>query len=398
MSDIIQNTSDIIFFLSHKKYKNSHCKYYSTPHCPLRYKKITFALSNMKATIITMKKNLVSLIAAAAMLPAFMAVSAQNVIVDDNGSVFVFANGIPKKDWITIENGGLWYDTKGDTVQAHGAGFLKKGRTWYMVGEDRSGEIGVNLYSSTNLKDWKFLHKIITPNTNPQLKSGERFIERPKILYNKKTKQYVVWLHYEGKGYAPAEAAVFKCDKIDGDYEFVKGFRPLGNMSRDCGTYVDDDGTAYFFSAANDNKDLMLYRLTDDYLDIAGLEAKLFPGQSREAPVIFKRRGKYYLLSSACTGWEPNQGCYATADKISGPWSELKPFGDGITYDTQPTFALTIGKGNKTEYIYVGDRWLDPGLPESKTILLPLEFEENGELILNYRDSWQLNLKKKDWR
>ena len=62
------------------------------------------------------------------------------------------------------------------------------------------------------------------------------------------------------------------------------------------------------------------------------------------------------------------------------------------------TFRLTIGKGNKTEYIYVGDRWLDPGLPESKTILLPLEFEENGELILNYRDSWQLNLKKKDWR
>ena len=53
---------------------------------------------------------------------------------------------------------------------------------------------------------------------------------------------------------------------------------------------------------------------------------------------------------------------------------------------------------DKTEYIYVGDRWLDPGLPESKTILLPLEFEENGELILNYRDSWQLNLKKKDWR
>ena len=94
----------------------------------------------------------------------------------------------------------------------------------------------------------------------------------------------MVWLHYEGKGYAPAEAAVFKCDKIDGDYEFVKGFRPLGNMSRDCGTYVDDDGTAYFFSAANDNKDLMLYRLTDDYLDIASLEAKLFPGQSREAP------------------------------------------------------------------------------------------------------------------
>ena len=35
-----------------------------------------------------------------------------------------------------------------------------------------------------------------------------------------------------------------------------------------------------------------------------------------------------------------------------------------------------------------------PGFQNRKTILLPLEFEENGELILNYRDSWQLNLKK----
>ena len=91
-----------------------------------------------------------------------------------------------------------------------------------MVGEDRSGEIGVNLYSSTNLKDWKFLHKIITPNTNPQLKSGRAVHRTPEDSLQQKTKQYVVWLHYEGKGYAPAEAAVFKCDKIDGDYEFVK--------------------------------------------------------------------------------------------------------------------------------------------------------------------------------
>ncbi len=330
---------------------------------------------------------------------ASMTCAAQKTVVfDSNGGVVVFQNGFPNRNWTTIENGKIWYDTKGDTVQAHGAGFLRQGKTWYMVGEDRSGNIGVNLYSSTDLKNWKFRHKIISRNTNEQLRNGERFIERPKLLYNKKTKQYVVWLHYEGKDYAPAEAAVFKCDRIDGDYEFVRGFRPQGNMSRDCGTFVDDDGTAYFISSARDNKDLMLYRLTDDYLNIAELTAKLFPDRSREAPVIFKRNGTYYLLTSACTGWEPNQGCYATAPDIAGPWSELRPFGDEKTYDTQPTFVLTLGKGKKAEYIYVGDRWMDPGLPESKTIMLPLEFGDDGSLTMENRTEWELSLINKTWR
>ena len=46
-----------------------------------------------------------------------------------------------------------------------------------------------------------FLQNNITRNTYPQLKSGVRFIERLKILYNIKTIRFEVWLHYEGKGY-----------------------------------------------------------------------------------------------------------------------------------------------------------------------------------------------------
>lgn len=354
-----------------------------------------------------MKSQLIiRFVIATVMTLIFTSLSAQQIIeregkrfvIDNNGNITVFNNVRSKTKWTTIENGKIWLDTKGDTVQAHGAGFLKVGKKWYMAGEDRGGESGVNLYSSTNLKDWKFCNKIISRTTNDQLRNNERFIERPKLLYNKKTKQYMVWLHYEGAQYAPAEAAVFKCDKIDGDYEFVKGFRPLGNMSRDCGTFVDDDGTAYFISSANNNQDLMLYRLTDDYLDIAELTAKLFPGKSREAPVIFKRRGTYYLLTSACTGWAPNQGCYATAQNIAGPWSELIPFGDEITYDTQPTFVLSLGKGKRAEYIYVGDRWKDPGLPESKTILFPIEFREDGSLFMENRTTWELNTITNQWR
>lgn len=299
--------------------------------------------------------------------------------------------------WSDISNGVLWYDTAGAGVQAHGAGFLKQGDTWYMVGEDRTGGVSVNLYASTDLVHWRFLHKIITAATCPQLADGSRFIERPKLLYNARTKRYVVWLHYEGESYAPAEAGVFTCDSIDSDYTFVRGSRPLGNMSRDCGTFIDDDGTAYFFSSSNNNADMMVYRLTDDYLNIQKLVNKLFVGAFREAPAMFKRGGMYYLLTSACTGWEPNQGCYSTAKTIDGTWSALRPLGDRLTYDTQPTYVLPIAGTRTTTYIYVGDRWMDPGLPESKTILFPLEFAPDGSLTMANHKQWRIDLSTGVW-
>jgi hypothetical protein len=41
-----------------------------------------------------------------------------------------------------------------------------------------------------------------------------------------------------------------------------------------------------------------------------------------EAPTLFKRKGKYYLIASGCTGWLPNEARSAIADNIFGPWTE----------------------------------------------------------------------------
>ena len=61
-------------------------------------------------------------------------------------------------EWTTIKNGEVWYDTNGDTIQAHAPGFLRYGDRWYMVGEDRgdSWNPDVNMYSSTDLVNWRF--------------------------------------------------------------------------------------------------------------------------------------------------------------------------------------------------------------------------------------------------
>ncbi len=77
-----------------------------------------------------------------------------------------------------------------------------------------------------------------------------------------------MWLHWEGQSYATAEAGVFTSDTVDGDYTLVQHFRPNMRMSRDDTLFKDDDGKAYFLSASNENKDLSLYELTDDYTDM----------------------------------------------------------------------------------------------------------------------------------
>ena len=66
-------------------------------------------------------------------------------------------------NWMTIRNGALWVDDRGEPVQAHGAGFLQVGDTWYMIGEDRNNTWNpdVNMYSTKDFVHWKFERKII---------------------------------------------------------------------------------------------------------------------------------------------------------------------------------------------------------------------------------------------
>jgi hypothetical protein len=205
-----------------------------------------------------------------------------------------------------------------------------------------------------------------------------------------------MWLHWEGNNYADAEAGVFVSDTIDGDYAYVQNFRPYSNMSRDCTLFKEDDGTAYFLSAANENYDLELYELTEDYLDVARHVDTLWPGAQREAPAVMKHEDTYYLITSGCTGWNPNQAQYASAPSIEGPWSPLQNIGDSITYDTQSTYVIPVQGTETTTYVYAGDRWQDPDLISSKYIWLPIKM--NGTTLgLDYYEQWRLNLTTGEW-
>jgi hypothetical protein len=301
---------------------------------------------------------------------------------------------------VTIKNGAFWNDTTGAKIQAHGGGLVKEGDTYYWVGEDKSTNTGgtgffyaVSLYSSADLVDWVHRNKIVTTSTDPQLGASNRVIERPKIIYNDNTKMYVMWLHWDDTTYNNSYAGIFQSPTIDGNYTYVNHIKPGGHDSRDCTLFKDDDGSAYFISVANSNRDMFVYPLTSDYLNVqqGSTGTNIFPGQSREAPAFVKIGGTYYAITSGSTGWAPNQGTYSTAPSITGPWSSQKNIGDNTTFQSQSTFIITVAGSEKTSYIYAGDRWNSGNLSQSQYVWLPLTV--NGTTLgLSYLAQWSLDV------
>ncbi|RPE28553.1 RICIN domain-containing protein [Kitasatospora cineracea] len=280
---------------------------------------------------------------------------------------------------VPVVNGTQFTDTTGAGVQAHGGGVIKVGAYYYWFGEDRNADNSfryVSVYRSTDLKTWEFRNHVLTQATDPELASAN--IERPKVIYNRATGQFVMWMHKESAtDYGEARAAVAVSSTVDGNYSWRGSFRPLGEMSRDITTFVDDDGTAYMVSAANENRDLHVYRLTADYTGIDAQVQSLWNGSSREAPALFKRGGVYFLLTSGATGWTPNQQMYGTATSVTGSWSGLTNIGDGLTYGSQTAYVLPVQGTSGTGYLYMGDRWgnwTGGTVNDSQYVWLPLTF------------------------
>lgn len=296
--------------------------------------------------------------------------------------------------WVTIRNGEAWTDNRGLAVQAHGGNFLQVDSTFYLIGEDRSDpwHPDVNLYSTTDFQHWTFRGKIIENGVTDSHLGRERFIERPKLLRSPATGKFVVWCHWEGRNYGASEAACFESDSVTGPYRLVFAGRPMGVKSRDCNVFVDNDGAAYFISTTNENQDLGLFRLSPSYTEVVS-HTPLLQGHRREAPAMVHIDSLYYMLSSACTGWDANQACLSVSTRIDSLWGELCPVGDRVAFDTQASSILTLRGTEGTVYLYVGDRWMDPDLPDSKIILLPVSFS-NGTMDFRYRDTFELDVRR----
>jgi beta-galactosidase len=294
--------------------------------------------------------------------------------------------------------GEIWRDIHGDTINAHGGGILYSNNTYYWFGEKRGRHAseGVNVYSSKDLYKWRYEGLALTQadDTLSDIRKG-CVMERPKVIYNKRTKKFVMWFHLElrGRGYGAARAAVAVSDKVTGPYQFVSSFRPNGNMSRDMTLFVDEDGAAYEIYSSRENYDLRMTRLTDDYLAVTTQDTMLF-SKHREAPALFKYQNKYYLITSGCTGWAPNKADLHMAASIWGPWEPIEgnpmtgPHADS-TFGSQSTYIQPVNNA-KGRFIFMADKWNPKDLTDSRYIWLPVQFK-NNVVTVEWLNEWSLD-------
>lgn len=345
--------------------------------------------------------------------------------------------------------GKIWYDTNGHPINAHAGGILCHHNTYYWFGQimipgKRGSDawVGVSCYSSNDLYNWEnrgVALQVEDHHSHPLTRGCK--IERPKVIYNQNTKKFVMWWHHDinGQGHKNAMVGIAVSEKIEGPYKFVRIFRPLpeflpfniserqkqapvpdlaytfsftggslpaeadslllfkrdlhvGQMARDMTLFVDDDGKAYHLYASEENATLHIAELSEDYLGYTGKYVRAFPGRFMEAPAIFKKGGKYYIIASGCTGWSPNAARSAVADNIFGPWKELGNPCQGedadITFNSQGTYVLPVS-GKKDAFIFMADRWNPENPIDGRYVWLPVLFEENKP-VLRWKDDWEL--------
>lgn len=308
--------------------------------------------------------------------------------------------------------GEVWKDTDGNPINAHGGGLLYHDGTYYWYGEYKKGKTilpdwatwecyrtdvtGVGCYSSKDLLNWKF-EGIVLPavkdDPNHDLHPS-KVLERPKVVYNKKTGKFVMWAHVESADYSKACAGVAVSDSPVGPFVYQGSFRPNNAMSRDQTVFVDDDGRAYQFYSSENNETMYISLLTDDYLKPSGSFTRNFVKESREAPAVFKYNGKYYMLSSGCTGWDPNIAEIAVADSIMGTWKTIGnpctgPDADKTFY-AQSTYVQPV-VGKKNAYITMFDRWKKKDLEDSRYVWLPV-LVKDGKITIPWHEKWNLSI------
>ncbi len=293
-------------------------------------------------------------------------------------------------------------DNLGNAVDAHDGMIAYFNGTYYLYGTSygcgfewqnkNAAFCGFKVYSSKDLKHWKdegFLFNANNDIWQCRCNGNTYGCFRPHVVYNKKTKKYVLWINsYDNSpGYhvltSESPTGPFK-EEAEPKLVVNNGI-PAGLNNGDHDVFVDDDGTAYLaLTDWRTRGTLAIEKLSPDYLTGTGECVKSVTNGATEAPCLLKRKGIYYILYS-----DPNCGycggtgtSYKTASYILGPWSDSKKITNN-SCGGQPSFVSTIPYKSETIYVYGSDLWNNGARNEALANFFwkPLSFDEQGNIL-----------------
>jgi hypothetical protein len=206
-----------------------------------------------------------------------------------------------------------------------------------------------------------------------------------------------------GSGYETGYVGVAASASPTGPFIFQHKFLGADSArgSGDFAMYEDADGAAYHFTVRKPDRVFSRGRMRADYLFPEGKYAVVngVPAGT-EAPAVMRHEGKYFLIGSGTSGWEPNAARCFVAESISGPWHALanpcvgvnpqNGMGADKTFGGQISFLLPVA-GKSDAFIAMFDVWKPEAAAEGTYVWLPVEFK-NGQPVIAWRDRWNLSV------
>ena len=297
---------------------------------------------------------------------------------------------MPEAAYQTIYNNFYWYDQTGASINTQCGCLRKFNDLYYWYGIGGPGAYDQACYTSIDLIHWTnkgiVLHTAVDAN-------------RMDVLYCDSTKQYVMFLKYNGNA---AYLGIATASAPDGQFTFKSQTLVDNAQIGDMSMFKDTDGKAYLafvWDSTGPNRQHGIYRMSPDYLTL-DKRMYLWDIHSREAPHIFKRNNTYYYGVSETNGIKPSPTRYYTATNLAGPWSAatiLNTPGSSTSYETQCDFVFPFEGPKDTFYMYVGDRLTKTPWAQGNFLWLPLVFN-GAALTMDYYENWDIDISAGTWR
>lgn len=314
--------------------------------------------------------------------------------------------------------GVLWLDNNGKHINAHGGGVLFHKGKYYWYGEHKlegkseaqMADAGIHCYSSKDLYNWKDEGLVLSVNFDDpksELAYG-CILERPKVIYNAKTKKFNAFFKFypKGTGYLKGYIGVATADKPNGPFQFQHKFLGADSDfgSGDFSMFKDKDNIVYHLTVRKPDKTFVIGKLQDDYLFTIPKSYEPAKGIEKhtEAPAVILRKGKYHLIGSGSSGWNPNAARSFSADTINGVYTDtgnpakgINPYnnlGPEKTFGGQISYIIPV-KGKKDAYIAMIDIWKPDEPINGLYIWLPLKFID-GKPVITWQNEWNLSVFK----
>ncbi len=160
---------------------------------------------------------------------------------------------------LNIQSGKLWKDPRGEPINAHGGGVLYHNGVYYWYGthkiqglsEAKHAVGGIHCYASNDLVKWLDKGRVLYLGNNDDCHNlqTECNFDRPKIVYNAKTGNFVAFSKFYLKGFDVETGFVGVATSKSPTGPFVYSHKFLGgnakNGSGDFAMLQEENGCKY---------------------------------------------------------------------------------------------------------------------------------------------------------